>query len=51
MKALQKDLRANLDRTRDDMDKIKRDTDIKIDRLNKSVDDKIQKAVDNPLAR
>jgi hypothetical protein len=50
MKALQKDLRSTLDRTRDDMDKLKRDTDIKLDRLNKSVDDKIQKAVDNPLA-
>ena len=51
MKALQKDLRSNLDRTRDDMDKLKRDTDTKIDRLNRSVDDKIQKAIDNPLAK
>lgn len=50
LKAMQKDLRANLDRTRDDMDKLKRDTDNKIERLNRSVDDKIQKAIDNPLA-
>jgi hypothetical protein len=51
MKAMQKDLRANLDRNRDDMDKMKRDTDAKLDRLNRSVDEKIQKAVDNPLAK
>lgn len=50
LKAMQKDLRATLDRTRDDMDKLKRDTDNKIERLNRSVDDKIQKAIDNPLA-
>jgi len=50
LKLMQKDLRANLDRTRDDMDKLKRETDSKLDRLNRSVDDKIQKAIDNPLA-
>lgn len=50
LKAAQKDLRANLDRNRDDMDKLKRDLEAKLDRLNKSVDDKIQKAIDNPLA-
>jgi len=50
LKAMQKDLRATLDRTRDDMDKLKRETDNKIERLNRSVDDKIQKAIDNPLA-
>jgi len=50
LKLMQRDLRANLDRTRDDMDKLKRDTDSKIDRLGRSVDDKIQKAIDNPLA-
>lgn len=49
LKAMQKDLRSNLDRTRDDMDRLKRDTESKIDRLNRSVDDKIQKAIDNPL--
>ena len=49
LKSMQKDLRANLDRTRDDMDRLKRDTESKIDRLNRSVDDKIQKAIDNPL--
>lgn len=51
LKLMQRDLRANLDRTRDDMDKLKRDTDNRIERLSKSVDDKIQKAIDNPLAR
>ena len=50
LKTMQKDLRANLDRTRDDMEKLKRDTESKIDRLNSSVDNKIQKAIDNPLA-
>lgn len=50
LKAAQKDLRTNLDRNRDDMDKLKRDLEAKLDRLNKSVDDKIQKAIDNPLA-
>ena len=50
LKLMQRDLRANLDRTRDDMDKLKRDTESKIDRLSRSVDDKIQKAIDNPLA-
>jgi DNA anti-recombination protein RmuC len=62
LKAMQKDLRTNLDRNRDDMDKMKRDTDAKLDRLNRdtdakldrlnrNVDEKIQKAVDNPLAK
>lgn len=50
LKAAQKDLRTNLDRNRDDMDKLKRDLEAKLDRLSKSVDDKIQKAIDNPLA-
>lgn len=51
LKAMQKDLRSNLDRTRDDMDKLKRDTDNKLDRINREVDNKIQKAIDNPLAK
>ena len=51
LKLMQRDLRANLDKTRDDMDKLKRDTEVRLDRLNKSVDDKIQKAIDNPLAK
>lgn len=50
LKTAQKDLRNSLDRNRDDMDKLKRDLEAKFDRLNKSVDDKIQKAIDNPLA-
>jgi hypothetical protein len=50
LKAMQKDLRANLDKNRDDMEKIKRETDAKIEKLNRDVDSKIQKAIDNPLA-
>lgn len=50
LKTAQKDLRTSLDRNRDDMDKLKRDLESKLDKLSKSVDDKIQKAIDNPLA-
>ena len=50
LKTAQKDLRNSLDRNRDDMDKLKRDLETKLERLNKSVDDKIQKAIDNPQA-
>lgn len=50
LKAMQKDLRANLDRTRDDMDKMKRDTESKLEKLNRDVDHKIKSAIDNPLA-
>ena len=50
LKAMQKDLRANLDRNRDDMDKMKRDLEAKLDRLNRDVDNRIKQAVDNPLA-
>lgn len=50
LKNMQGTMRAQLDRTRDDMEKLKRDTDAKIERLNSSVDSKIQKAIDNPLA-
>ena len=50
LKTVQKDLRASLDRTRDDMEKLKRDTEARLDKLNRDVDSKIQKAVDNPLA-
>ena len=50
LKSAQKDLRTSLDRNRDDMDKLKRELEAKLDRLSKSVDDKIQKAIDNPLA-
>jgi hypothetical protein len=50
LKTMQKDLRANLDRTRDDMEKLKRDTDARLERINREVDSKIQKAIDNPLA-
>jgi hypothetical protein len=50
LKAMQKDLRANLDRNRDDMDKMKRDLEAKLDKLNRDVDHRIKLAVDNPLA-
>ena len=50
LKTIQKDLRASLDRTRDDMEKLKRDTDSRLDKLNREVDSKILKAIDNPLA-
>lgn len=50
LKAMQKDLRANLDRTRDDMEKLKRETDAELKRLSKDVDNRIKQAVDNPLA-
>ena len=50
LKTVQKELRASLDRTRDDMEKLKRDTEARLDKLNRDVDSKIQKAVDNPLA-
>jgi hypothetical protein len=50
LKTIQKDLRASLDRTRDDMEKLKRDTDSRLDRVSREVDSKIQKAIDNPLA-
>lgn len=60
-KSVQKDIRASLDRSREDMEKLKRDTDARLDRvvrdtdnkverLSKSVDDKIKTAIDNPLA-
>lgn len=50
LKNMQGTLRTQLDRTRDDMDKLKRDTDSKLERINREVDSKIQKAIDNPLA-
>ena len=50
LKTMQKDLRASLDRTRDDMEKLKRDTDARLDKVSREVDSKIQKAIDNPLA-
>ncbi len=50
LKSMQKDLRANLDRTRDDMEKMKRDVETRLDRLNRDVDNRIKKAIDNPLA-
>ena len=45
-----KDVLDRLDKVRDDMDKLKRDSEAKIEKLNRDVDNKIQKAIDNPLA-
>ena len=61
LKNIQKDVRASLDRSRDEMDKLKREMEAKLDkvardsesrieRINREVDSKIQKAIDNPLA-
>ena len=50
LKLVSKNVDQALQRTRDDMEKLKRETEIKIDRLSASVDTKIQKAIDNPLA-
>lgn len=50
VKLIAKNVDVSLQRTREDMDRLKRDTENKIDKLNKTVDDKIQKAIDNPLA-
>jgi DNA-binding ferritin-like protein len=51
LKAVRKDVIERLDRIRDDMDKVKRDSEAKIEKLNRDVDNKIQKAIDNPLAK
>ena len=50
LKVAAKTVDAALQRTRDDMDKLKREVEAKIDKLNSSVDSKIQKAIDNPLS-
>jgi DNA anti-recombination protein RmuC len=61
IKSVRNDVRATLDRNRDDMDKIKgtvdnrldklqRDTDNKIEKIQRDTDKKIQNALDNPLA-
>ena len=50
MKAIRKDVVERLDRVRDDMDKLKRDTDAEIKTLKREVDNKIKQAIDNPLA-
>jgi hypothetical protein len=58
MKSVRTDVRASLDKTRDDiervrsdMDKVKRDLEIKLDKTNKDMDTKLQKALDNPLSK
>lgn len=50
LKAVQKDLRFSLDKARDDLEKLKRDTDNKLERVERNVDNKIKTAIDNPLA-
>lgn len=44
-------IRGDMDKVRGEMDKMKRDTDTKLDRVNREVDSKIQKAIDNPLSK
>lgn len=51
LKAVRKDVIERLDRIRDDMDKMKRDGEARLEKLNREVDSKIQKAIDNPLAK
>lgn len=51
VREMRKGVRDDLDKVRSDMDKLKRDTDNKLDRISREVDSKIQKAVDNPLAK
>lgn len=50
IKAIRKDVIDRLDKIRDDMDKLKRDSDSKLEKISREVDNKIQKAIDNPLA-
>ena len=51
MKAIRKDVVDRLDKVRDEMDKLKSDTNARIEKMNRDVDNKIQKAIDNPLAK
>ena len=51
MKSVRKDVVERLDKVRDEMDKMKRDTEAKLEKMNRDVDNKIQKAIDNPLAK
>lgn len=48
---MRKGVREDVDKIRGDMDRLKRDTDNKIERISRDVDSKIQKAIDNPLAK
>ena len=50
LKAIRKDVIDRLDKVRDDMDRLKRDTDTKLEKINRDVDNKIKQAIDNPLA-
>ena len=50
MRETRKAVRDDIDKLRNDVDKIRRDTDTKLDRISREVDNKIQKAIDNPLA-
>lgn len=51
VREMRKGVREDVDKIRSDMDRMKRDTDIKIEKLSRDVDSKIQKAIDNPLAK
>ena len=46
LKSVRKDVLERLDRIRDDMDKLKRDTDGRVEKLGRDVDAKIQKAIE-----
>lgn len=51
IKTVKRDVDAAILRSRDEMDKIKRDVDARLEKMNREVDTKIQKAIDNPLAK
>lgn len=51
VREIRKGVREDVDKVRSDMERMKRDTENKLDKLSREVDTKIQKAVDNPLAK
>jgi hypothetical protein len=51
IKSLRVDVRTNLDKSRDEMDKTKQVIDGKMDKLSREMDSKIKQALDNPLSK
>lgn len=51
IKSLRVDVRTNLDKSRDEMDKTKQGVDAKMDKLSRELDNKIKQALDNPLSK
>ena len=51
IKSLRVDVRTNLDKSRDEMDKTKQVIDGKMDKLSREMDNKIKQALDNPLSK